>query len=151
MEHLPYEDRLIALGLFSIDKLWGRLDSSLSASEGGGCKKENRLFSRVCYDRTRGNGFRLKERKFGYKEEVFYGKGGEALAQVARRGSGCPFLGDFQDQAGWGSEHLMELYVSLFTAGELDWITFEGPFQLKHTGWSVFPKESIANGVQRAM
>ena len=25
----------------------------------------------------------------------------------------------------------MELYVSLFTAGELDWMAFKGPFQLK--------------------
>ena len=29
---------------------------------------------------------------------------GEALAQVAQRGGGCPVLGDTQGQAGWGSE-----------------------------------------------
>ena len=44
---------------------------------------------------------------------MFYSKGGEALAQVAWRGSGCPVLGDSQGRAEWGSEHLMELQVSL--------------------------------------
>lgn len=33
---------------------------------------------------------------------------------------GCPVLGDIQGQAELGSEHLMELWVSLFVAGELD-------------------------------
>lgn len=32
---------------------------------------------------------------------------------------------------GPGSEHLMELYMSLFSAVELDWVTFKGPFQLQ--------------------
>jgi len=30
-----------------------------------------------------------------------------------------------------GSEHLMELWVSLFSAGGLDQMAFKGPFQLK--------------------
>ena len=62
---------------------------------------------------------------------VFYHQGGEAVAQVAQRGGGCPIPGDTQGQAGWGSEHLMELWVSLFIAGELDWVAFKGLFQLK--------------------
>ncbi len=36
-----------------------------------------------------------------------------------------------QGQAGWGSEHLMELWVSLCTAGEWEQTAFRGPFQLK--------------------
>ena len=35
----------------------------------------------------------------------------------AQRSGGCPILGDMEGQAGWGSEHLMELRVSLCTAG----------------------------------
>jgi len=38
----------------------------------------------------------------------FYTKSGEALAQVAQRGGGCPIPGETQGQAGWGSEDLME-------------------------------------------
>jgi len=53
----------------------------------------------------------------GYKEEGFYNKGGEELEQVARRGGGCPIPGNTQGQAGRGSEHLMELWLSLFIAG----------------------------------
>ena len=33
---------------------------------------------------------------------------------------GCPILGETQGQAGPCSEHLMELWVSLLIAGELD-------------------------------
>ena len=39
-----------------------------------------------------------------YKEEVFYNKSGQALAQVAQRSGGCPVPGDTQGQAVWGSE-----------------------------------------------
>ena len=38
------------------------------------------------------------------KEEVLHCEGGEALAQVARRGCGCPIPGSVQGQAGWGFE-----------------------------------------------
>jgi len=42
----------------------GGPESGLSVSKGG-CKKEgNRLFRRDCCDRTRGNGFKLKEGRF---------------------------------------------------------------------------------------
>jgi len=69
--------------------------------------------------------FRLNIRIF------FSSKGGEALAQVAQRGGGCPIPGDTRGQAGWGSEHLIELLMSLFIAGELSLIAFKGSFQLK--------------------
>ena len=64
-----------------------------------------------------------------YKEKVFYSESGEALAQVAQRGGGCPIPKDTQHQARWGSEHLMELWVSLFIAGEWNRMVFN--FQLK--------------------
>ena len=41
-------------------------------------------------------------------------------------------LNDSDSRSGWmGSEYLMELYVSLFIAGELDQVTFKVPFQLE--------------------
>ena len=44
----------------------------------------------------------------------------KGMKQVAQRGGGCSIPVDTQGQAGWGSEHLMELWVSLFIEGELD-------------------------------
>ena len=35
--------------------------------------------------------------------------GGEALAQAAQRGGGCPIPGDIQGKTEWGSEHLTDL------------------------------------------
>jgi len=65
----------------------------------------DRLFSRACCNRTRGNGFKLKEGRFRqYMEEVFYNEGGETLSQVAQRGGRCPIPGNIQGQVGWGSE-----------------------------------------------
>ena len=53
------------------------------------------------------------------------------MAQAAQRGGGCPVPGDTQGQAGWDSEHLMELWVSPFTVEELDQMAFKSAFQLK--------------------
>ena len=56
---------------------------------------------------------------------------GEALAQIAQRGHGCHIFGDTKGEAGRSSEHLVELWVSLFIARELEQMAFKGPFQLK--------------------
>ena len=63
MEHLFYEDRLKELGLFSMEKrrLQGDLRMAFQYQKVTYRKKGDRLFSRVCGDRTGGNGFKLKE------------------------------------------------------------------------------------------
>lgn len=66
LEHLPCENRLRELGLFSQEKrrLQGDLRVVFQYLQGG-CKKEGyRLFIRVCCVRTGGLGFKLKERSF---------------------------------------------------------------------------------------
>ncbi|KAK4826193.1 hypothetical protein QYF61_006137 [Mycteria americana] len=66
MEHLCYEERLRELGLFSLEKrrLWGDLIVAFQYLKEAYKKDGDRLFSRTCCDRTRNNGFKLKEGRF---------------------------------------------------------------------------------------
>ena len=64
---------------------------------------------------------------------------GEALAQIAWRGGRCPILRDMRGQAGGALSSLIELWVSLFIAGEFDQMASKGPFQLKRFYDSMIP------------
>ena len=89
--------------------------------------KDGYLETWLCCDKTRGNDFKLKEESFrlDIRKRFF-------TIRVVRhwhrlsRGSGYPIHGDTQGQTGRGSEHLIELWVSLFSAGGLDQMTFKG-------------------------
>ena len=60
---IPYKDKLRELGLFSLEKrkLWGDLRVACQYLRRGYKKERDRLFSRVCCERTKGNGLKLKE------------------------------------------------------------------------------------------
>ena len=63
----------------------------------------SQLFERVDNNRTRGNGFKLREGRFRLDvEEVLYYESGEVLEQAAQRACGCPVPGGVQGQVGWG-------------------------------------------------
>ncbi|GAB0202533.1 mitochondrial enolase superfamily member 1 [Grus japonensis] len=66
LEHLSYEDRLRVLGLFSLEKrrLQGDLIVAFQYLKGTYKTVGEGLFIRECGDRTRGNGFKLKEGRF---------------------------------------------------------------------------------------
>jgi len=66
LEHLPYEDSLGELGLFSLEKrgLQGDLTAAFQYLKGAYEQEGSQLFEMVDNSRTRGNGFKLKEGRF---------------------------------------------------------------------------------------
>ena len=73
MEHLPYKDRQRDLGLFSLEKrrLCADLTAAFQYVMTGNQKEGDRLLSRVCCDKTQGNGFKLKERFKDVRKKFF--------------------------------------------------------------------------------
>ena len=67
LEHVPYEERMSNLGLFSLERrrLRENLINVYEYLQGGGWQMdEAMLFLLVCRDRTRINGLKLEHRKF---------------------------------------------------------------------------------------
>jgi len=64
LEDLSCEERPRELGFFSLETVPGRPYCSLPVPEAVYKKAGEGLFTRACRDRTRGNGFKLKEGRF---------------------------------------------------------------------------------------
>ena len=118
MEHLPYRDRLRELGLFSLEKrrVWGVLRVAFQYLKGEYEKEGNRLSRRVCCERTRGNGFKLKEGRFrlDIRKKFFTVRMLRHWHRLPKEVVDAPSQQSLQVRLDWALINLIYLWVSLF-------------------------------------
>ena len=100
LEHLPYEERLRDLGLFSLEKrrLRGDLVNVYKYLRCGRQRDLANLFPVVCGDRTRGNGHKMEHRKFraNMRKNFFMVRVTECCNRLPREVVGSPSLEIFK-------------------------------------------------------
>lgn len=102
INYFTYKNRLRVLGLFGLEKVLGRPQSTFQQLKRSYKKGGERLFTRSCCDRTSDEDFELKGGLcyVRYQEEIFYCEGGEALEQVSQGNCECPIPGS-PGRPGW--------------------------------------------------
>jgi len=124
MEHLSYEDRLRELGLFSLKKrrLWGDLIAAFQYLKGAYRKEGDNLFSKACCDRTRSNGFKLREGRFKLDTRMnfFTVRVVKHWNRLSREVVESPSLETFKARLDGALSNLIKLKITLLTAGRLD-------------------------------
>jgi len=135
LKHLSSEERLRELGLFSLEKrrLRGHFIAAFQYLKGPYKKAGEGLFARAWSERTRGNGFKLKEDRFRLdtRKKFFTMRVVRHWNRLPREAVAAPSLAVFKARLAGALSNLVWWKVSLPIAGGLDKISFKGPFQPK--------------------
>ncbi|KAK4825070.1 LOW QUALITY PROTEIN: hypothetical protein QYF61_023074, partial [Mycteria americana] len=133
LEHLCCEEGLRELGLFSLEKrrLRGDLIAACQYLKGARKKDGDRLFDRACSNRTRGDGFKLKEgrSRLEIRKKCFTLRVVRHWPRLPREVVDAPSLETFQ--VGRGSEQPALVEDVPARGRGLDWMAFNGPFPPK--------------------
>jgi len=135
LEHLSYEERLRELVLFSLEQRRLREDliAALQYFKGPYRRDGENLFSRGCWNKTRSNGFKLKEGGFrlDIRKTFFTMRVEKHWNCFPSEVVEAPSLETFKARLDRAPSHLVSLKISLLTGGGLDYMTSRSPFQPK--------------------
>jgi len=123
LEYLSYEERLREMGQFSLEKrmLWGDLIAAFRYLKGAYRKDGENIFSRACGNRTRCNGFKLREGRFRLdtRKKFFTMRVVKHWKRLPREVADAPSLENFKARLDGALSNLVWLKISLLTAGGL--------------------------------
>jgi len=122
LEHLCCEERLGELGLFSLEKsrLQGDLTAAFRYLKGAYQKDGDRLLSRACCERTRDNGFKLKEGGFRLEKRKKFFTTRVVKHWLPSEVVDAPSLETVKARLDGALSNLTESEMSLLIAGGLD-------------------------------
>jgi len=132
LEPLCWEERLGELGLLSLERRRLRGDLRAAASAWRGCERAGEgLVTRAWRDRTRGDGFKLKEGRFrlDVRKKCFPLRVVRPWPRLPREVVDAPSLESFQARLDRALSSLTQLKMSLLIAG----------------GWSRWPLKLPSN------
>jgi len=123
------EERLRDLRLFSLERigLWGDLVAAFQYLKGAYRKDGDRLFSRACGDRTRHNGFKLKEDRFRLdtRKKFFTMKAVKHWNNLSRETADTPSPTTCKVRLDGALSNLIQLKMPLLIAGGLDYMNLK--------------------------
>ena len=129
LEHLSYEDILSKLILFSLEKrrLQGDLIAAFQYLMGAYKQERERIFTWSNSDRTRGNGFKLKEGKFRLDVRKEFFTQMVVRRWLSREAVGTPTLEALSARLDGALGSLIHWVAALPKADGWNWMGFEVP------------------------